>query len=155
MIVYRLLICINLGALCLLLGGMAEVALVEIPLFRRLSHERFVEVHGILDRHMDRYMPAVTGLAVLTGLGELFLGQYGWQTVSIAIGTLCLVAVALISHLVNVPLNRRIRSWQESTSTNLLTLKNTWIRSHYVRTCVGLMSFLLLIIPLILQITHA
>ena len=143
-----ILVLLNIGAVSLLVGGMLEVAIAEIPLFLSLSHENFVHVHGILDNHIDRYMPFTAILAILTAIGELLLSWYSWHSLSLLLGIASLIVVALISQFVNVPLNRKIRVWQPGSPDSLSCMRTRWIRSHYIRTVLGCIGLVTLVFPL-------
>ncbi len=148
-ILYHVLILLNAFATSLLVGGMVEVALADVPVFLALPNERFVEVHRILDSHIDRYMPALTFAAVLSALVALFLPGGHGQTASESVGLVGLLGVIGISQFFSVPLNRRIRSWNEASSENIQALKWRWIFFHRFRTILGCCSLLCFLISLV------
>lgn len=148
---YNIIVYLNILIMGLVAGTLTEVALANIPMFLELPPELFVATHRILDKQIDNYMPLLTTAAFVTATGELwFSHQYFWQTASTLLGIAGIIALALISHLVNVPLNRKFRSWSsDSLDDNILEMKAKWIRSHRLRTIAGLVAFVSLLVPVL------
>jgi hypothetical protein len=129
---------------------MMEVAVAVIPMFLELSQEYFVIVHRGIDKRKHPYMPFLTAVALLTAIGEIWFSHNLWQTLSILLGIAGIMAVAIISEFINVPLNRKINAWSsDSASGNLLEVRDKWIQAHYLRTICGAVGFVFLLAPVL------
>jgi hypothetical protein len=133
---------LNLAASGLLLGGMMEVVIADIPLFLKLAAQPFVEVHHGIDSRKHPYMPLLSAIAVLGALGELWFRHSGVQIVCGIIGIIGIATVAGISELFNVPLNGRIKTWESDPSVgDISRMRQLWIRGHYSRTTAAALAF--------------
>jgi hypothetical protein len=92
---------IQAGALLMVLYGVC-------PTFREVLVPEWMRLHVSLDRSIERYMPAInisTGGATLV---LLFFAQAPEVRVLRALALVCNVALALMSELVNVRINKSI-----------------------------------------------
>lgn len=129
---------LTVGTIGLLAGGLLLVSVSLIPLFVTLPPEQFVFTHKTLDRHMHPYMPSLSALALVMMLAELWLGLQLRQLVGTLIAIGCIVIVALISELINVPLNRKIAHWSPAIPDNQLQhWKRMWYLGHHLVLVAG------------------
>jgi hypothetical protein len=152
---YAILAFLNIAAAGLLFGAMMEVVVADIPLFLELSRDSFIVVHDGIDRRKHPIMPILSVIAIVTSLSELWLYHNSWQMFFSIVGILGIAAVAAISELINVPLNKKIKS-SATTSAHgdVFALRTRWIRGHYMRTIAAALSFAAFLIPILLFIQH-
>jgi hypothetical protein len=152
---YTVLAFLNIAAAGLLFGAMIEVAVADIPLFLELPRDSFIVVHDGIDRRKHPIMPVLSVIAVATSLGELWVFHDSWQVIFSVVGIIGIAAVAAISELINVPLNKKIK---KCTTTSIygdvFALRTQWIRGHYLRTIAAALSFAAFLIPILLLIQH-
>jgi uncharacterized membrane protein len=121
-------------------GGLVMVAGAIVPTFRALPPTAYVQLHQTLSRYVDRFMPATALLTIVVGLALTWLNT-GTVRVLLAAGVLLNVAVAIISQFGNVPLNRKVRSWNpEAPPTGTSDLVKRWRRLHLLRTLAGVLA---------------
>lgn len=83
------------------------VAFTVVPVFARMPASDYLELHRDLGRNVDRVMPAVVLGSTLLDVVSAVLADRG--TVLFVAGAVSLFGVSVVSHLGNVPINRRVR----------------------------------------------
>jgi len=147
---YYTLILLNFITLGLLVGGLFFVNMAVVPTFIALSTGRYAEVHHVLDRYSDPYMPILTFSTALLAIGELWFTHSAWQLVSRLIGISCIVSVAVISIRVHGPLNRRIRTWRPDRQIEQLSeIRARWVAGHRFRTVLAFIGLVALLLPVV------
>ena len=98
-----------------LAGVLIAVEIAVVPMLGALPGDRFVQVHRLLDPHFDPIMPRASKVALAAGVALVLVGSDGIVSrVAFALAVSCIVGVALVSELRNVPINRRIETWDGS-----------------------------------------
>ena len=121
-------------------GGLVMVAAAIVPTFRALPANTYVKVHQTLSRYVDRFMPLTALLTILVGLALTRLHTGATRALLVA-GVLLTIAVAVISQFGNVPLNRKVRSWNpEAPPAETSHLRERWRRLHLLRTFAGVLA---------------
>lgn len=132
-------------------GGLVMVAGAIVPTFRALPPSAYVQLHQTLSRYVDRFMPATVLLAILVGSALSWL-QTGVVRELLVVGVLLALAVAVISQFGNVPLNRKVRSWNPATPPpETRALLARWRRLHLLRTCAGVLAMGLFAVAAVLR----
>lgn len=145
-----LLLCklIATGCAGLFAGGLIMVMWAIVPSWQIMRPEEWLRNQQCIGPYIDRYMPLLDGIAVISTLLLLFFcwprsGPVAWSIAAL----LSLVAVALISQLVNVPINRQVHSWSiDLLPAHSLQLRRKWIIWHAVRTSAGIVAFIALLL---------
>jgi uncharacterized membrane protein len=122
-------------------GVFFAVALSIVPALQAMPPSRYVYTQQLLGRHWDPTMPSiVVGTVVL----DLVLAAAAGDSASralFAMAAVLLLGAAVVSHLCNVPINRRLgaidpdrmpAAWQDP--------RPTWRRWHLLRTTLGLLA---------------
>lgn len=115
-----------------------------IPMRRELPSEGAIHLHVVTSREIDRYQPACTALATISGLLLVVPGLAADRasTLWTASGFACMLGASLTSMLRNMPINRRIASWPRgSVPAEYPALQAQWIRGNLVRTVLGVVGF--------------
>jgi len=132
-------------------GGLVMVAAAIVPTFRALPPRAYVQLHQTLSHYVDRFMPATVLLSIVVGLALSWL-QTGAVRALLLVGVLLAIAVAVISQFGNVPLNRKVRSWNpEAPPPETRDLVERWSRLHLLRTCAGVLAMGLFVVAAVLR----
>ncbi len=132
-------------------GGLVMVAAAIVPTFRALPPKAYVELHQTLSHYVDRFMPATVLLAIIVGLALTWL-HTGVVRELLAAGVLLAIAVAVISQFGNVPLNRKVKSWNpEDPPAETRDLVERWRRLHLLRTCAGVLAMGFFVVAAVLN----
>lgn len=131
---------IQAGALLMVLFGVC-------PTLRGLDVPDWMRLHVSLDRSIERYMPAINVITGGTMLWLLFLAQSDDARMLRAIALAANLALALMSELVNVPINKTIAGrvavgaggggdvpLPAEENARLVAMRERWIRWHQWRT---------------------
>lgn len=119
--------------------------LTERPLRRTQSGALFIEVHQERDRVAARVMPILGSAAlVLLALAVFLMRTVPAAFVLALSGFVLCVGDALVTALVNVPINREVQSWRPSAPpAEWRRLRDRWERFHSVRTLLIVAGFAL------------
>jgi uncharacterized membrane protein len=107
----------------------------------RLSASTYVEFHQATNRTFDPYMPIVVVGALLGGivLAILSPGVHSLSGELAIAGSVCYVAVLVISWSTNVPINNQVARWSvQSPHADWTRIRASWVRFHVVRTLFSL-----------------
>lgn len=137
-----------LAVYAVLLGALAGVLLAVdiavVPMLAALHGSLFVRIHRTLDPRFDPLMPWVSKLALAAGVALLITESGGvGPRVALAVAEGCLLAVALVSELVNVRINRGIDRWDAAgLPHDWARIRARWFRANRVRTILAVAGFL-------------
>jgi uncharacterized membrane protein len=118
-------------------GVLFAVALSVLPALFAMPVERYVYTHQLIGRHWDPTMPIVVlsttavevALAVLEG-SALY-----------AAGAVLLLAVSVVSHFCNVPINRVVKSLDpDRIPAQWWDPRPLWRRWHMLRTVLAVLA---------------
>lgn len=122
----------------LVAGVLFAVALSVLPALFALTPDRYVVTHRLLGRNWDPTMPVIV-LATTAASGvAAYLSTDPVARWLFAAGALLLLGVSGVSHLANVPINRRVKAadpgdlasdWQDP--------RPLWRRWHLLRTALA------------------
>ncbi|MDA2813660.1 DUF1772 domain-containing protein [Nocardiopsis sp. RSe5-2] len=141
-------------------GALLMVLLGVCPTLRALPVPDWIRLHVALDRSIERYMPALNVATSLATLVLVFLPQDGparWVRVA---ALCCNSALALMSELVNVRINKSLKTVAADMPATggapgpdtpldeerLSAVRERWIHGHAWRTVVITAGFLLYIL---------
>ena len=134
----------NLFLTGLVAGILVSFWMVEHGL-RELAGPLYTAVHQPVNRVFGPVMPALMTLAIFSGLAVLVLlarAYKTWGFTLTALGTLCSLALALSSLLVNVPINQEVLTWSPAAlPADWMQLRDRWWVWHNVRTILSLIGF--------------
>ena len=121
-------------------GVLFAVALSMVPALMAMSPERYLQAHRLLGRNWDPTMPvivlsstaAAVALAVLSG---------GAGRAVYAGAAVALLGVSVVSHLANVPINRRMREVEpDAVPPDWVDPRPVWRRWHLLRTVLAMLA---------------
>jgi uncharacterized membrane protein len=122
-------------------GVLFAVAMSTVPALATMTPDRFVYTHTLLGRHWDPTMPAIVLTTTVLDATLAGLASGGSASSLFIVATVCLLGVSLISHLGNVPINRRIHQ----TDPNAIPPgwrdpRPLWRRWHLLRTTLAVLA---------------
>jgi uncharacterized membrane protein len=124
-------------------GVMFAVAVSVVPALRDLPVDRYIQAHQLLGRNWDPTMPIIVlGTCVAEAVLAGVVGSAA-ITALFAIASTLMLASSLVSHLLNVPLNRMVKrmrfdvppppGWRDP--------RPEWRRWHLLRTSFIIIAF--------------
>ncbi|MFV2087924.1 anthrone oxygenase family protein [Micromonospora sp. LOL_021] len=119
----------------LVAGVLFAVALSVVPALAALPVDRYVVTHRLLGRNWDPTMPLIvlTTLAVNVVLALLVDGRT--SAVLFGLAAVFLLGVSGVSHLCNVPINRRVKAVDpDRMPSDWRDPRIVWRRWHLLRT---------------------
>lgn len=121
-------------------GVLFAVALSVLPALFAMPMDRYIETHRLLGRNWDPTMPVI----VLTSTAvDVALAVLTDKTALFAIGAVLLLAVSGVSHLCNVPINRRVKALDTSSiPPEWPDPRPLWRRFHTLRTVLAILALL-------------
>lgn len=123
-------------------GVMAAVSRAVVPVFAALPAERYVQLHQLLDPQFDPFMPWLTRFNLLQGVVLLILVDPLAPRILIAVGMLLLAMMAVVSEFGNVPINRKVLSWDPAQPPGgWAELRSRWARWQHLRSVLAAASF--------------
>jgi len=125
-------------------GVLLAVALSVVPTLRAVSPPLYVRIHQLLGRNWDPTMPVIVLTSALTSLVLAVLADGAAARVLFAAGTVLLVAVSGVSHLLNVPLNRQVKGLDPDAPlpADWRDPRAEWRRWHLLRTVLAIAAVL-------------
>ncbi|MDX3380088.1 DUF1772 domain-containing protein [Streptomyces niveiscabiei] len=135
-----------LGVVALLGGGITAgvlfaVALSVVPALFAMETGTYVYAHRLLGRNWDPTMPVIVLGSALAN-GALAVLASGAASALFTVAVVLLLGVSAVSHLCNVPINRRVKAvadpadlpadWQDP--------RPLWRRWHLLRTALAVLA---------------
>ncbi|MEU7834269.1 MULTISPECIES: DUF1772 domain-containing protein [unclassified Nonomuraea] len=122
-------------------GVLFCVALSIVPTFAALPPDTYIQVHRLVGRNYDPTMPIIVIGTTLAAAARATLTA-GWpQRLPFTLAAVLLLAVSLVSHLGNVPINRLVKSPERDVPHSRLTdLRRRWRALNLLRTGLALLA---------------
>jgi uncharacterized membrane protein len=125
-------------------GVLVCVTISLVPTFLALPADRYLEVHRLAGRGFDPAMPVI--VLGTTAVTAALACQDSSRTVHWlrAAAVLLLLGVSAVSHLCNVPINRRIRQADPAAVlADWPDPRQTWRRWNLLRTAFAVLALLI------------
>lgn len=127
----------------LVAGVLFAVALSVLPALFAMPADRYVHAHQLLGRNWDPTMPVIvlTSVALDVVLAVLLTGS---TRVLLVAGAVLLLGVSGVSHLANVPINRRVKAVDDPSAlpASWIDPRPLWRRWHLLRTALAGLALL-------------
>ncbi|WP_406379398.1 DUF1772 domain-containing protein [Streptomyces sp. NBC_01618] len=120
-------------------GVLFAVALSVLPALFAMPTGTYVYAHQLLGRNWDPTMPVIVlGTTLLDGVLAAMTG--GSTRVLLALAAVLMLGVSAVSHLANVPINRRVKEIEDPTvlPAGWQDPRPLWRRWHLLRTALAL-----------------
>jgi uncharacterized membrane protein len=122
-------------------GVLFCVALSVVPALASMPVDRYVEAHRLLGRNYDPAMPVIVLSSTVTDLVLAVLAGSIGTRLLFAAGAVLLLGVSTVSHLRNVPINRRVKALDASRlPAGWQDPRPRWRRWNLVRTGLALLA---------------
>lgn len=136
----------TLGVLVLLGSGLTAgvlfaVALSTLPALFAMPPGMYVHAHRLLGRHWDPTMPAIVLTSTVADI-LLAVRTTGTTRMLAALAAVLLLGVSAVSHLANVPINRRVKAVAdaERLPADWSDPRPLWRRWHLLRTALAVVA---------------
>nr|ADE22319.1 putative monooxygenase [Streptomyces flavogriseus] len=126
-------------------GVLFAVALSVLPALFAMETGTYVYAHKLLGRNWDPTMPVVVLTSTLLAAWLALIADDGTAQLLFAAAAVLLLGVSAVSHLCNVPINRRVKAvdnpdelpadWQDP--------RPLWRRWHLLRTLLAVIALAL------------
>lgn len=130
----------TLGVLALLGSGLTAgvlfaVALSTLPALFAMPPSTYVYAHQLLGRNWDPTMPAIVLTSTVADI-LLAVRATGAACVLAVLAAVLMLGVSAVSHLANVPINRRVKAITdaERLPDGWIDPRPLWRRWHFLRT---------------------
>jgi uncharacterized membrane protein len=122
-------------------GVLFAVALSVLPALFAMETGTYVYAHKLLGRNWDPTMPVIVLSSTLVD-GVLAVVADGAARVLFAVGAVLLLGVSGVSHLCNVPINRRVKAITDPAviPADWEDPRPLWRRYHYLRTALAVVA---------------
>jgi hypothetical protein len=127
---------INIFTQAFFVGSMNWVLISTIPAMRRMTERETVRTHQTqFDDLPDRFLPALAVTSTITAFLILFIADLPTSSIVLySIGLGAMLVVGLVSVLINVPINRKIRHWSpDAIPEEYPRIRRRWNRVHMLR----------------------
>jgi hypothetical protein len=115
-----------------------------------LSASAFVQFQQIVHVHFVRMMPPLMLSSIAAALAWLVLLRAQWnspQFLLVAAATAAMICGAVLTRLVNIPINNQLMTWSiAAPPANLKEIWSRWEHTHTIRTIFWLAAFALEVI---------
>ncbi|ASO19691.1 putative membrane protein [Actinoalloteichus hoggarensis] len=124
-------------------GVLFAVALSVLPALTAMPPDRYVYTHKLIGRNWDPTMPIIVLSSMLVCIVLAVLVPAGTGRMLYIVGAVLLLAVSVVSHFCNVPINRRVKGLDpESMPADWSDPRPLWRRWHTLRTTLALLAVL-------------
>jgi uncharacterized membrane protein len=121
-------------------GVLFAVALSVLPALFAMPAERYVYAHQLIGRHWDPTMPLIVLSSTVVD-GVLAIVIPGSTRALFAVAAVLLLAVSVVSHYCNVPINRRVKAIDPaSIPPDWHDPRPLWRRWHLLRTALAVLA---------------
>ncbi|MBF8190916.1 DUF1772 domain-containing protein [Nonomuraea sp. K274] len=138
---------LNVLAVLVLLGSgtvagvLFAVAVSTVPALAAMPPDRYVYTHTLLGRNWDPTMPLIVLGTTLLDIVLAVWAPGALDRTLIICATVCLAGVSLVSHLRNVPINKRVhRTDPDAVPPGWEDPRPVWRRWHLLRTALAMVA---------------
>ncbi|GAA1858946.1 anthrone oxygenase family protein [Asanoa iriomotensis] len=122
-------------------GVLFAVALSVVPALRTMPPSTYVYVHQRIGRHWDPTMPLIVLGSTVVDLVLAFVVAEPAARLGFVVAAVLLLAVSVVSHFCNVPLNRTVKVLDpESIPVDWEDPRPIWRRWHLLRTGLAVLA---------------
>lgn len=122
-------------------GVLFAVAISTVPALAAMTPDRFVYAHTLLGRNWDPTMPLMVLSSMSLSIVLAILAPGAAARWLLAVAAVCLAGVSLVSHLGNVPINRRVHATDpDAIPAGWQDPRAVWRRWHLLRTSLAVVA---------------
>ncbi|MFD9223030.1 DUF1772 domain-containing protein [Streptomyces sp. NPDC060064] len=126
-------------------GVLFAVALSVLPALFAMETGTYVYAHKLLGRNWDPTMPVVVLTSTLLTAALAVMADDGAAQVLFTAAAVLLLGVSAVSHLCNVPINRRVKAVEnpDELPADWQDPRPLWRRWHLLRTLLAVIALAL------------
>jgi uncharacterized membrane protein len=126
-------------------GVLFAVALSVLPALFAMETGTYVYAHKLLGRNWDPTMPVVVLTSTLLAAWLALIADDGTAQLLFAAAAVLLLGVSAVSHLCNVPINRRVKAVEnpDELPADWQDPRPLWRRWHLLRTLLAVVALVL------------
>jgi uncharacterized membrane protein len=122
-------------------GVLFAVALSMVPALMAMTPDRYIYAHKLLGRNWDPTMPALVLGSTAADIALAASAPDPTARALFALAAVLLFGVSIVSHLANVPINKRMRGVDENLiPADWTDPRPLWRRWHLLRTALALLA---------------
>ncbi|MEC3952006.1 DUF1772 domain-containing protein [Nocardia sp. CDC153] len=119
-------------------GVLFAVALSIVPALGAMSPATYIYTNKLLGRHWDPTMPIIVLGSTIADITLAVLAPQVAVAILYTVAAVLLLAVSVVSHFCNVPINRRVKSVDpEYVPDDWQDPRPVWRRWHLLRTALA------------------
>jgi hypothetical protein len=132
----------------LFVAGVVPIAWERAPVWRAAGQAQFRGEFAHTLRRMDRLQPALLLVCLVSTLG-FAASASGTARALAGIAAACFLAILVGSGAGLVPIQRRLVTQDDLSTTAVEQLRKRWLRGHLIRTIAALAAFVLLVVAVV------
>ncbi|GLW06760.1 hypothetical protein Misp01_18900 [Microtetraspora sp. NBRC 13810] len=122
-------------------GVLFAVAVSTVPALAAMPADRYVYTHTLLGRNWDPTMPIIVLATTLLDIALAVLVTGTAARSLIIVAAVCLAGVSVVSHLCNVPINKKVhRTDPDAIPAGWHDPRPLWRRWHLLRTTLAMVA---------------
>ncbi|MEQ4723343.1 DUF1772 domain-containing protein [Nonomuraea sp. B19D2] len=122
-------------------GVLFAVAVSTVPALAAMPPDRYVYTHTLLGRNWDPTMPLIVLGTTLLDIVLAFWAPGGVALALVICASVCLAGVSWVSHLRNVPINKRVHQTDpDAVPPGWEDPRPVWRRWHLLRTSLAMVA---------------
>ncbi|WP_433440005.1 DUF1772 domain-containing protein [Nonomuraea sp. CA-141351] len=122
-------------------GVLFAVAVSTVPALAAMPPDRYVYTHTLLGRNWDPTMPLIVLGTTLLDIVLAVWAPGGVARALVICATVCLFGVSWVSHLRNVPINKRVHQTDpDAVPPGWEDPRPVWRRWHLLRTSFAMVA---------------
>ncbi len=134
-----------------IIAGLLFGTAIEQQQLNVLDAKGWVTARHSIDAVFSRLLPWVWNITLLLLFASAYLTQGVNRALFVVSGLLLLIGI-VVTLVFDVPINKQIAEWTPSTVPhNWTSLRDRWVRFHWLRTLAGFAAFVCALIPLVHQ----
>ena len=132
-----------------IIGGLLFGTAIEQQQLSALDAQGWVTARHSIDAVFSKLLPWVWNITLILLFASAYLMHGINRALFVVSGLLILVGI-VVTLIFEVPINKQIAVWTPSTMPpNWTSLRDRWVRFHWLRTIAGIAAFVCALIPLV------
>ena len=132
-----------------IIAGLLFGTAIEQQQLSALDAQGWFTARQSIDAVFSKLLPWIWNITLLLQIASAYL-THGINRALFMVSGLLLLAGIVVTLVVEVPINKQIAVWTPSTMPpNWTSVRDRWVRFHWLRTIAGILAFLCALIPLI------
>ncbi len=132
-----------------IIGGLLFGTAIEQQQLSALDAQGWVTARHSIDAVFSKLLPWVWNITLILLFASAYL-MHGMNRALFVVSGLLLLVGIVVTLIFEVPINKQIAVWTPSTMPPYWTsLRDRWVRFHWLRTVAGIAAFVCALIPLV------